>query len=121
VSSPQTGEAYARLRELKAALIDAAQDAVLVQSRRLVSVEVEGAPVIKEDLIFDLAHRLCLEIGPTVAEIAKRSPSPHELAIKIEETSGARQERYLERKKLAAAFESLPDKWRDLRKVLHIA
>jgi hypothetical protein len=43
-----------------------------------------------------------------VAEIARRSPTPRELSLKLEHDDGRREERYLDRQLVDALLDDLP-------------
>ncbi len=51
--------------------------------------------------------RLVEVFAPVVHEIARRSPSPKELSLKIEREDGSREERYLDRGAARGTVEAL--------------
>ncbi len=55
-----------------------------------------------------LVERMVSLFAPTVAEIAARSPNPHELSLKRETDEGKREELYLRRDDLHKKMEPLP-------------
>lgn len=73
----------------------------------LLSLTLEGADVIAADRALDLIARLVDLFAPTVIEIARRSPSPHELSLKAESEDGRREERYLRKEELIKKLQPL--------------
>lgn len=77
-----------------------------------VRVGVEAARLDERDLLAEdpgaLIDHLVEHFAPRVAEIARRSPSPKELSLKIEHEDGRREERYLDRGLIRALLRDLP-------------
>jgi hypothetical protein len=73
----------------------------LEHKSRIVSVHLDGEEVFGADKVSVLITRIVRILAPTVAEIAKRSPNPNELSLKIEHDGGRREELYLKKGDLA--------------------
>ena len=80
---------------------------LFAHKEELLSLTLEGADVIASDRALDLIARLVDLFAPTVLEIAKRSPSPHELSLKAESEDGRREERYLRKEELIKKLQPL--------------
>lgn len=83
--------------------------------RRRVTVsaaELGGVDVLADDPGALLAH-LVERFAPTVDEIARRSPTPRELSLKLEHDDGRREERYLDRQLVDALLADLPPRARE--------
>jgi uncharacterized protein YceH (UPF0502 family) len=83
--------------------------------RRRVTVsaaELGGVDLLREDPGALLAH-LVERFAPTVDEIARRSPTPRELSLKLEHEDGRREERYLDRQLVDALLADLPPRARE--------
>lgn len=80
---------------------------LFAHKEELLSLTLEGADVIASDRALDLIARLVDLFAPTVVEIAKRSPSPHELSLKAESEDGRREERYLRKEELIKKLQPL--------------
>ncbi len=89
-----------------------AADALVDQKERLLSLRLEGEDVFENDLAIMLIERMIRFFGPTVHEIARRSPSPEELSLKVENDSGRREEIYVKKSELVAKVVALGDKER---------
>ncbi|RME23378.1 MAG: hypothetical protein D6806_11400, partial [Deltaproteobacteria bacterium] len=74
----------------------------------LVSVSIDGRQLMDGQSATELVRRLVEFYAPTVREIDARSPSPHELCLKLERDSGRREEFYLPKSRLAELLGRLP-------------
>ncbi len=93
---------------LRAGVADA-----LGHKQRLVSVELDGKDLFQEGPV-PLIERIVRMIAPTVVEIAKRSPNPQELSLKVENDGGRREEIYVKKEDLWSKLEPLAEKERHL-------
>jgi hypothetical protein len=78
------------------------------QRSRVLSATLQGRDVFEGALTTNLVVLVVKAIAPTVAEIAKRSPNPGELSLKVEADGGRREEVYLKKSVLIAKLESVP-------------
>lgn len=69
--------------------------------------ELGGVDALADDPGALLTH-LVERWAPMVAEIARRSPTPRELSLKLEHDDGRREERYLDRQLVDALLDDLP-------------
>lgn len=69
---------------------------------RVVSIHIDGEEIFAADKVLALVMRLIQMMAPTVAEIARRSPNPQELSLKIEHDGGRREEIYVKKTDLVA-------------------
>lgn len=89
-------------------LIRKACGPVLLQKRRLVSLTLEGEDVFAKDSTARVVALMVETIGATVVEVARRSPNPRELSLKVENDGGRREEIYLKKDQLEAALATVP-------------
>jgi hypothetical protein len=89
-------------------------DDLLDQKERLISLKLEGEDVFENDLAIMLIERLIRFMAPTVTEIAKRSPNPAELSLKVENDNGRREEIYVKKDELLSKIMLLGEKERSL-------
>jgi hypothetical protein len=68
---------------------------------------LDGVDVVSGDKSLDLVTRLVEHFAPTVVEIARRSPSPQELSLKLEGDDGRREEVYLRKEELIKKLQPL--------------
>jgi len=94
---------------LRAGVADA-----LGHKQRLVSVELDGKDLFENAGPVPLIERVVKMIAPTVVEVAKRSPNPQELSLKVENDGGRREEIYLKKEELWSKLEPLADKEKQL-------
>jgi hypothetical protein len=71
------------------------------------SVTQEGHDVFEDERILTFVDLFITGFAPVVAEIARRSPSPRELSLKLEHSDGRREEIYLKKEQLAAHLSGL--------------
>jgi len=79
----------------------------LTRKERLLSVTLDGKDIFEHDLVVPFIQRLLKQLGPTVAEIARRSPNPQELSLKHEDDAGRREEIYVKKQDLVSKLEPL--------------
>ena len=78
------------------------------QRARLLSATLLGRDVFEAALTTNLVVLVIKMIAPTVAEIARRSPNPGELSLKLEHDGGRREEVYLKKSVLVAKLDTVP-------------
>lgn len=93
---------------------------VLSQKLRLRKLRLDGNDVFKNDLIIDFIERLIDQFAPIVTTIARHSPNPEELSLKIERGDGRREEIYVRKKELAKHVLTLPDEYLERFAILDI-
>jgi hypothetical protein len=87
---------------------------VLDQKEQLINVSLDAQPVFENGLAVPFVVRLVGMFGPTVREIAKRSPNEFELTLKTEAEGGRREELYLRKEALVSTLQPLPAKGREV-------
>jgi len=92
---------------LRAGVADA-----LGHKARLIAVELDGKDLFEHAGPIPLIERVVKLIAPTVIEVAKRSPNPQELSLKMEHDGGRREEIYVKKADLSSKLEALGDKER---------
>jgi hypothetical protein len=102
-------------------LIRAGVSDALVHKERLVTVTLDGDDLFDQGKAIPFIERVVKILAPTVAEIAKRSPSPHELSLKMEQDGGRREEIYLKKEELASKLEPLSGRERQIFSPLSLA
>jgi hypothetical protein len=107
------GQDVAQIERLWAALKTATRDTTQYKEQ-LLGVTLDGQPVFEGGLAVPFVVRLVAMFGPTVREIAKRSPNEFELTLKLENEGGRREELYLRKEVLIGALQPLPAKGRDV-------
>ena len=95
-----------KLASLWATLEEVSHEA-LHHRQAVVDVKVDGVEVFAIEQPELLLDRLLQIYAPVVAEIARRSPSPRELSLKVEHPDGRREERYVRKSTLAAFIAEL--------------
>jgi hypothetical protein len=75
---------------------------------RLLSVTLDDTNLFDHERLLTFFERIVKVLAPTVSEIARRSPNPDELSLKVENDNGRREEVYLRRLDLVSKLESLP-------------
>lgn len=73
----------------------------------LLFAKLDDVDVVNGDRSLDLVTRLVDYFAPTVVEIARRSPSPQELSLKLEGDDGRREEVYLRKEELVKKLQPL--------------
>jgi len=89
--------------------LEAAAKATLPHTQAVSTATLDGDNLFEGSRILELFRRYVELYGPIVAEIARRSPSPRELSLKVEHAEGRREEIYLKREELAGLISSLDD------------
>lgn len=107
------GPDVAHMERVWAALKTSTRDATQFKEQ-LLGVTLDGQPVFEAGLAVPFVVRLVSMFGPTVREIAKRSPNEFELTLKVESEGGRREELYLRKDVLIGALQPLPAKGRDV-------
>ena len=107
------GQDVAHMERIWTALKTATRDATQFKEQ-LLGVTLDGQPVFEAGLAVPFVVRLVAMFGPTVREIAKRSPNEFELTLKVENEGGRREELYLRKEVLIGALQPLPAKGREV-------
>ena len=81
-------------------LLRSGVSSVLEHRAHVVSIHLDGEEVFENDKVVPLVERIMKMLAPTVSEIAKRSPNPQELSLKVEKDDGRREEIYLKKEVL---------------------
>lgn len=79
---------------------------------RLRSVRLDNAEVFDNGLLMSLVQRLIEQFAPLSREIARRSPNPGELSLKIDRGDGRREEIYIRKEDLVRPLANLPQSLR---------
>jgi hypothetical protein len=79
----------------------------VAHKERLLSVTLDGADVVEQDLVIAFVERLVQMFSPIVSEIARKSSNATELSLKREHDDGRREELYLRKQELAKRIEPL--------------
>jgi len=108
-----SGQDVNQIERIWLALKQATRD-VLEQKEQLLNVSLDGQPVFENGLALPFVVRLVAMFGPTVREIAKRSPNEFELTLKTEAEGGRREELYLRKEALVSTLQPLPAKGREV-------
>src|SRR5262249_14288004 len=74
---------------------------------RVTSVHLDAEDVFSGQRVPELISRIVRILSPTVAEVARRSPNPQELSLKIEHDGGRREEIYVKKADLVDKLEAL--------------
>ncbi len=99
-------DALGHLERLWEGLGAAAED-VSGHRERVLSVTMNGEDVVEHDHVGAFVEAVIRQIAPTVIEIAKRSSSTAELALKAESEKGRREELYVRKADLLKHLEPL--------------
>ncbi|AKF05467.1 hypothetical protein [Sandaracinus amylolyticus] len=101
------GDEIARIAELAEAL--RAECAPLVaRKQRLLSAQLDGHDVFERNLVHVLLLRVSERLASVATEVARHSPNPHELSLKLEREDGRREELYLRKSDLVQMVADLP-------------
>lgn len=101
------GEEIDRVLDLAAAL-RAECGPLVARKQRLLSAQLDGHDVFERNLVQVLLQRISDRLAPVVGEVARHSPSPAELSLKIERDDGRREELYLRKSDLLQMVAELP-------------
>ncbi len=101
-SAPFTavGESLVNVEKLWRVLMEASKE-TLEHRDSVHGVRLDGQDLFAQDAAPQLFDRLIDLYAPTVKEIARRSPSPLELSLKLQRDDGRREEVYLRKSELA--------------------
>jgi hypothetical protein len=86
--------------------------AALPKRNSIHSVRLDGQDVYVQDLAPKLFDRLIERYSPFVHEIARRSPSAHELSLKLERDDGRREELFVRKSELLEELTALEPRMR---------
>ncbi|MDB4995322.1 MAG: hypothetical protein JWM74_2754 [Myxococcaceae bacterium] len=81
--------------------------AMLAHRDRVTGVHLDFEDVFEKNLVVTLLERVVDIMAPTVHEIARRSPNPRELSLKVESDLGQREEIYVKKEDLVRKLEVL--------------
>jgi hypothetical protein len=101
VPSPVDAQDRAHLERLWQLLRKSVMPAI-EHKTRVVSIHLDGEEIFASEKVQQLVQRIIKLLAPTVAEIARRSPNPIELSLKIEHEGGRREEIYVKKADLVA-------------------
>jgi len=83
-------------------------ESLLARRKRLLWAQLDGRDVLETGTVHALFTRIVERLAPMAAEVSRRSPSPHELSLKVERPDGRREELYVRKKELVAMITPLP-------------
>jgi len=83
-------------------------ESLLAHRKRLLWAQLDGRDVLESGTVHALFTRIVDRLAPMAAEVSRRSPSPHELSLKVERPDGRREELYVRKKELSAMVATLP-------------
>lgn len=89
-------------------LLRSACGPLLVRRARVLTAVLDGQDAFEGANVRRLVMAVVRIIAPTVVEIARRSPNPSELSLKVEDAEGRRQETYLKRALLRKKLDEVP-------------
>jgi hypothetical protein len=81
--------------------------ATLERKQTVESVVLDGLDVFEDERVVGFINTFIAQYAPVVGEIARRSPAPRELSLKLEHDDGRREEIYLKKDQLAAHLNGL--------------
>jgi hypothetical protein len=96
---PKLEAIWQRLHEACSAALDRKQ---IVDS-----VVLDGLDVFEDERVVGFINTFIAQYAPVVGEIARRSPAPRELSLKLEHDDGRREEIYLNKDQLASHLNGL--------------
>jgi hypothetical protein len=91
---PKLEALWARLQEACAHALD--------RRLKVESVVLDGHDVFEDERVTAFINAFIAQYAPIVGEIARRSPAPRELSLKLEHEDGRREEIYLKKDQLAS-------------------
>ena len=74
----------------------------LERKQKVDSVVLDGHDVFEDERVAAFINAFIAQYAPIVGEIARRSPAPRELSLKLEHEDGRREEIYLKKDQLAS-------------------
>ncbi len=105
---PASVDDISKLEQLWTSVEAASRDA-MPHKVAVLSVQLDGQDLFEEDLTTTFVDRYVALYAPIVREIVKRSPSQHEMSLKLEHEDGRREEIYLRKDELAELIGGLDD------------
>jgi hypothetical protein len=81
--------------------------ATLERKQTVDSVVLDGLDVFEDERVVGFINTFIAQYAPVVGEIARRSPAPRELSLKLEHDDGRREEIYLKKDQLASHLNGL--------------
>jgi hypothetical protein len=105
---------------LLAERLEAAANALTENRTGLVSVELDGMPIVQHEHPRILAERLIAAIAPTVQKIARHSRSPDELVLRRLIGDNRREEIFVSTAELVKLLDGLPPHARELFAALQL-
>ena len=81
--------------------------AALERKQTVDSVVLDGLDVFEDERVVGFINTFIAQYAPVVGEIARRSPAPRELSLKLEHDDGRREEIYLKKDQLASHLNGL--------------
>lgn len=81
---------------------------LLARKTRLVFAQLSGRDVFEQGMVTLLLTRFIERMAPIATEVARHSPNPHELSLKVEREDGRREEIYLRKAELRQMVAPLP-------------
>jgi len=96
---PKLEAIWQRLQEACGAALD--------RKQTVDSVVLDGLDVFEDERVVGFINTFIAQYAPVVGEIARRSPAPRELSLKLEHDDGRREEIYLNKDQLASHLNGL--------------
>jgi hypothetical protein len=96
---PKLETIWQRLHEACSATLD--------RKQTVDSVVLDGLDVFEDERVVGFINTFIAQYAPVVGEIARRSPAPRELSLKLEHDDGRREEIYLNKDQLASQLNGL--------------
>ncbi|MCC6874811.1 MAG: hypothetical protein IT378_10940 [Sandaracinaceae bacterium] len=109
---PMATEDVPKIEKLRQKIDEVAR-AALPKRSAVHTVRLDGQDVFVQGLFARLCDRFVERFAPLVHEIARRSPSPLELSLKLERDDGRREELYLRKSDLQEELTALPPRMRE--------
>lgn len=81
---------------------------LLSRKKRLLFAQLGGRDVFEQGMVQVLLERFVERMAPIAAEVARHSPNPNELSLKLEREDGRREELYLRKAELRQLVAPLP-------------
>ncbi len=103
-----SGDDLRRILEVATTLRRACEP-LLAHKKRLVYAQLDEHDVFERGLVRQVFERIATRLAPIAEEVAKHSPNPEELSLKLERDGGRREEIYLRKAELTELVAALPD------------
>jgi hypothetical protein len=81
---------------------------LLQRKKRLIFAQLAGQDVFERGVVHTLLERFIDRMAPIAEQVARHSPNPHELSLKLEREDGRREELYLRKAELRQLVAPLP-------------